>query len=910
MHRNSPAGPALRRLARRALWPLCLLGGLAACGAAPPPLDDTTAPATTAPSLPNGNERLGPQVTPLRYRLDLRVDPALDAFRGRVEIDVTVAAPTREIRLHGTSLTIRQATVGTAGAAPRIAQAVSGPHGGLALRLDTEQPAGPATLVIDYQAPLGEIPESLYRVREGDAWYAFTQFEPLEARGAFPCFDQPEFKVPFAVTLRVPTGQRAFANTPETTRRLEEGLSVVSFAETPPLPTYLIAFAIGPLETLDAPAGAASVPLRVITTAGRAREAAYALEQTPRILASLEKWFGTPYPFAKLDLVAVPNFSSGAMENPGLVTFRERLLLLDAQSPAGARAGMFGVVAHELAHMWFGDLVTMRWWDDLWLNEAFATWMATRTVQEIAPEFESEVDQAANASGVYSQDAQPSTRSIRQPIGHGGDVYNAFDGITYGKGSLVLGMLESWLGAEVFRDGVRRYLQQHARGNATTADLVAALTEVSKGAPVATFVDAFTTRPGTPMVQVEVQCEAGKTPALKLRQARFRPLDGAAPEVSPWSIPMCVRFGSAAQSQADTRQCFLFDAAEAVVPLTAATACPAWLHPNADERGYYRWTLPTPAREALFGAARERLTLRERVVIPAHTGAWLEAGLLPIDQAAEIYLSLGGETHRTLLSGAIWGLRSLFKLNGEAPDPRLTGRLRAAFGAHLARLGLQAKPGENPDVRFLRNTLIWAFADMTEDPALLDEARRVTAAFVAGPSAMDSERAGVFVPLAATVGDATLWTHLRELLAKPLRAVDRDIVLRALGSFRDPALLARSYGLATDDTLRAQDIRGVLSAGGSREATRRAAWTWLKGNYDAVVARIGDKSTPSLPFIGAGLCSPEGRADVEAFFGGPRGAAEGTERNLKLTLESIDRCMAFKRRHEEAARAWLNRRSE
>jgi alanyl aminopeptidase len=910
MHRKTSAGtalPAPRRLARRALRSLVLLCGLTACGGGPTAPDDARPPEVAA-TPPDGNERLGTAVAPLRYRLDLRVDPALDTFRGSVEIDVTLAAATRELRLHGDSMTIRKATVTTPGGTPRIAQAVAGPHGGLALRLDTDLPAGTATVVIDYQAPLGEVPESLYRVREGEAWYAFTQFEPLEARGAFPCFDQPEFKVPFALTLRVPVGQRAFANTPEVSSRLEQGLQVVSFAETPPLPSYLIAFAVGPLETLDAPAGAASVPLRVITTAGHAREAAYVLEQTPRILASLEKWFGTPYPFAKLDLVAVPNFSSGAMENPGLVTFRERLLLLDAQSPASARAGMFGVVAHELAHMWFGDLVTMQWWDDLWLNEAFATWMATRTVQEVAPEFESEVDQAANASGVYSQDAQPSTRSIRQPITGGGDVYNAFDGITYGKGSLVLAMLERWLGPEVFRDGVRRYLQRHARGNATTADLVTALTEASKGAPVATVVDAFTTRPGSPMVQVEVQCEAGKSPALKLRQARYRPLDGAAPEVSPWTIPMCVRFGSTAQPEGE--QCFLFDAAEATVPLTSATACPAWLHPNADERGYYRWTLPTPARDALFGAARERLTLRERVVIPAHTGAWLEAGVLPIDEAAAIQLALGNETHRTLLSGAIWGLRSLFRLNGEQPDPRLTARLRSAFGAHLTRLGLDAKPGENPDVRFLRNSLIWAFADMTEDPALIDEARRVAAAFVAAPSAIDSERAGVFVPLAATVGDATLWTHLRELLDKPLRAGDRDIVIRALGSFRDPALLARSFGLATDETLRAQDVRGVLSAGGGREATRRAAWTWLKAHYDAVVARIGDKSSPSLPFIGAGFCTAEDRADVEAFFTGPRGAAEGTERNLKLTLESIDRCMAFKRRHGAAARAWMDRQGK
>ena len=889
---------------------------LSGCGGATPAGTPEGAPGagslTAAAGLPNGNERLDHRVAPTRYRLDLSLDPSRDTTQGRMEIDLVVNAATREIRLHADRLTIRSATLRHGDAPARPAQVVSGPHGGLSLRLETDLPVGPASVSIDFQGPLGEVPEGVYRVREGDAWYAYTQFEPLEARSAFPCFDQPDFKVPWELVLRVPPAQKAFANTPESARRLEDGQQVVTFRPTAPLPSYLIAFAVGPLDVLEAPAGSASTPLRIITTAGRAKEAAYALRETPRILASLESWFGRPYPYEKLDLVAVPNFSAGAMENAGLVTFREKLLLLDEKSATGARAGMFGVVAHELAHMWFGDLVTMVWWDDLWLNEAFATWMGNRTVQEVAPEFENDIDQAAGAAGVISLDAQPSTRAIRQPIAHGGDVYNAFDGITYGKGSLVLGMLESTLGAEKFRDGVRLYLEEHAGGNATTADLVSALSRAS-GVAISPIVESFTTRPGTPMVAVSVECEPGSRPRLKLHQSRYRPLDGQAPEVSPWTLPMCVRYATAGSEA--VRQCFVLDGAagaDAVVPLEKAESCPLWLHPNADERGYYRWTLPDAQREALFSrkGVPVPLTLRERVVIPALTGAWLESGGLTIAQAIELSLDLGSETHRTLLSAAFWGMRGPFRLLGEQPDARLTARLDAAFGPHLLRLGMEPKPAENADVRFLRNSLVNAFADMTASQAVLEKARKVAEAFLRAPSDVDPELAGLYVPIAATIGDLTLWTRFRELLKSPLGAGERDTVLRALGSFRGPGLLERSLALGLDDTLRAQDLRGLLYAGGGRDTTRHAAWRWLTANYDAVVARIGDKSSPSLPFVGASFCDAVDRAAVEAFFAGPRGRVEGTERNLKLTLENIDRCMAFKKRHQAGAQAWLEKQGK
>ena len=343
-------------------------------------------------------------------------------------------------------------------------------------------------MVVSFDGQLSEIPNGLYRVKDGDRWYAFTQFEPLAARTSFPCFDQPEFKTPYRIKLRVPSGMIALSNSQETGRRKEHGRVVFEFAETRALPTYLVAFAIGDFDVVSAPEGAIpGVPLRVITTKGKGGLAQYALERTPVIHKALSEYFGSGHPFDKLDLVAVPNFAAGAMENVGLVTFRETLLLLDGESaPANRKLWSQSVIAHELAHMWFGNLVTMAWWDDLWLNEAFATWMGTRIVQEVDPGLQADLERVAGTAHIMRLDSQVNTRAVRQKIRHGGDVQNAFDGITYGKGAAVLRMIESWLGPEAFRAGVREYLKAHAYGNAKTSDLLLALGAAEESAGGAT----------------------------------------------------------------------------------------------------------------------------------------------------------------------------------------------------------------------------------------------------------------------------------------------------------------------------------------------------------------------------------------------------------------------------------------
>ena len=357
----------------------------------------------------------------------------------------------------------------------------------------------------------------IFRQKTGDDWYAFTQFEATDARRAFPCFDEPSYKVPWRLALTIPKGDIAVSNTPVAKEvSAGDGLRTVIFEETKPLPSYLVAFGIGPFDVVDAGrAGIKHTPIRMIVPRGQASEARYAVETTGQILALLEKYFGTPYPYAKLDNLVIPQtVRFGAMENAGLITCNERILLAKpAEETADFKRGWASVCAHETAHQWFGDLVTLAWWDDTWLNESFATWMSRKIVEQWKPEWDTPVSNVAARAGTMEGDSLATARKIRQPIESKGDIDNAFDNISYGKGAAVLAMFEAWVGPEKFQKGVRRYLGEHAFGNATYKDFLNAL-EAEGGAGVGKAFATFLDQPGVPLVSLDLVCGSGAPPAL------------------------------------------------------------------------------------------------------------------------------------------------------------------------------------------------------------------------------------------------------------------------------------------------------------------------------------------------------------------------------------------------------------
>lgn len=871
------------------------------CGAIPwPPTLPGTAPKIS--DLADGHVRLDQAVSPLHYALEISIDPTQSVFSGRVRIKVRLDAPTDRIALHGESLDISEARA-ELGNALRTARTEPGENGGLVLLLDEPLPAGEATLVFAYSAPLGKAPDGLYRVKDGDGWYAFTQFEPLYARKAFPGFDQPNFKTPFAVTLRVPKGMTALANARET-KRHEEGNSVVfTFAETKPLPTYLVAFAVGEFDIVEAPADAIpETPLRLVTTKGKGQLGAYALARTPVIHKVLSDYFDQPHPFDKLDLVAVPNFSAGAMENVGLVKFREPLLLLDpTTAPANRRMWSQSVIAHELAHMWFGNLVTPVWWDEIWLNEAFSTWMASWVVEEVDPSLGADLERVANTAFVMRLDSERHTRAIRQPIASGGDVHNAFDSITYGKGAAVLRMLEAWIGRGAFRDGVRAYIRARPYGSATTDDLIEAL-EKTSGKPVGETARLFLDQPGTPLVTMNVICEpdAASQATVKMQQTRSLPAGSQASQGQPWRIPVCLRYGVGAQTY---RECFVLDAPEKTVTL-GQPGCPEHFVGNDGQRGYYRWTTDRERVLALASASFDALSVAEQVALPGMFAALLESHDLPLGAYLDAVSSLATRPNRLVLRGVVDELAYLHRTVVDDSNRDAFGaHVRTLLEPHAKRIGFRPEANESIDNKLLRPQIISPLAYLGRHEAILADARAVTQRFLRDPKSVSGEEATLFLYMSAWDGDATLWTQLRDATIATRDPVIRVGLIKALGSFRNPTLLIKSLELVLNGTLRAQDF-GTLRRG-IGPSTQDAAWMWMTRNYDALIEKMGSSYRPYVPWMAHGFCKPGDAERVTRFFAKADRAPSGTKRNLGQVTERIERCVQMRKHLMSPLNTWL-----
>ncbi len=545
----------------------------------------------TAQALAPPKLKLPTGVTPLAYQLDLTVIPDREIFSGRVRIDIRFDAATDGFWIHGRGLDVDKVSL-HAGETVVAATYQQATRDGV-VRIALSQAIAPQTAQLDigYHGRFSNLLEGLFHVQVGGDWYAFTQFEPIDARGAFPGFDEPRFKTPFTLSIVAPKAATVAANTPVAEiASLPDGTKRVLFEPTPPMPTYLLAFTVGPLDVADGGRlrdDPASPALRGLAARGHGPEFSFALSNTPEIVALLEDYFGQPYPFAKLDLVAVPS-QQGAMENVGLITYGEYLMLFGDKPPLNQQRAFADVHAHELAHQWFGNSVTMPWWDDLWLNEAFATFMSSKIVQQWRPSYRATDAIVQSALATMDADGLASARRIREPIQDFNDITNAFDGITYQKGAGVLNMLDGFIGETPFRDGVRAHLKRHAGGSADMSDLVASLVESSGRAELGGIMKTFTELAGTPLIDVQLHCGAQQQPTVTLSQQRYLPTGSKADASQRWDVPICMRIGVV---DGVREQCVVLSQQSMDVVLDDVDGCPTWLMPNRGGRGYYRWRL-------------------------------------------------------------------------------------------------------------------------------------------------------------------------------------------------------------------------------------------------------------------------------------------------------------------------------
>ncbi|MFT4246654.1 MAG: M1 family metallopeptidase [Pseudomonas sp.] len=860
-----------------------------------------TALAQAPDAAPTG--RLPGWAVPEHYALDLKIDPEQKDFSGSATIRFRLEQASDHVWLHGKALKVAKATLRPAGGKPFVVKYVEADAQAGVVRIEFGRVLQPQelTLAIAYSAPLNQQLQGLYQVRYQGHAYAMTQMEPVSARYAFPGFDEPALKTPFDLRLTVPETDQALANTQAvSTTPAGKGWKTVTFATTRPLPTYLVAYGVGPWDVVDAPAMPATpqrgqaTPLRGVTAQGQGTRIRRALDQTPAIIAALEDYYGFGYPFDKLDLVAAPDFSAGAMENPGFVTFRDWLLLLDEDSPRRNVEGSFNVTAHELAHQWTGDTVTMAWWDDLWLNEAFATWMQQKVTMQLRPDYRADLDRVAGAQHAMDNDSLVSARRIRQPITGNGDIETAFDGITYQKGAAVLGMFEAFVGPDTFRAGMRRYIQDHAFGNATADDLIEAIAAAAgKGDDFKAAFRSFLDQPGVPYLQARLD---GTT--LQIHQQRYLPLGSAGDAAQRWGVPVCVRYGTARGVQ---RACQMITGSDGGIVLKGADKN-SWVMPNADGAGYYRFSLPR-AQLATLGQHVDALDDAEKLAYADAIDAAFrkgDAGVAEVIAAMRQLAPAGAAPVATAMNDRLgWIWRVLAR--SEAQRAALRAQVEAAFGARLQALGYQRRANDSADDVALRSDLSSLLGVELRVPvvrqALLAQGDAVLAGEDGGLDfgAANPDLLGSALAVAVQERGAPAVDRLIAALRTHGEPAQRNAMIGALSAVRDPQQLQKVRDFALTDPVKVGEMASMLMGAHGDLATHASMWDWYTANFDRIVARTGSFGGGRLPALAAaGGCEIAEAERLEAFFAPRLKDLSGADRGLAQTAESIRLCSALK----------------
>jgi len=809
--------------------------------------------------------RLPPDVRPTRY--DLHLEPDLDGgtFRGEVRIALRLARPRAEIVLHAADLSIERASAQAGGREVTARVRLVRTDEAVALRFARPLPAGETTLALRFVGRLNQHLRGLYAAGADGRRYAFSQCEAADARRILPCFDEPSFKARFRVAIRVRDGETALSNGPVEGEEAVPGGRVVRFAETPPLSTYLLALAVGQLEA-SAPRLLGPVPIRVWHVPGKGRLTDFALEAAAEALRRLQDYFDIPYPYGKLDLVAVPDFEAGAMENAGAVFFRETLLLLDpATASLAERKRAAEVIAHELAHMWYGDLVTMAWWDDLWLNEAFATWMAYRVVDDWRPEWRMWQGFEHDRAGALAMDALASTHPIYAVVHSVAEATENFDAITYEKGAAVVRMIEHYLGPDAFRDGVRRYMRRHREGNTVAADLWRALEEAS-GKPVAHVAQAWIAQPGFPLVSV-APARAGAGAALAVHQERFYADPGvpAARRRAKWPLPLVVKWGG---TDGAATERFLVERVRDTVALPTG-ALPPWYFANAAAGGFYRVAHDPADRAALLAALGSALTPVERLALAGDQWALVRSARASIESFLDVADALGEETDYDVLDGIAGPLDVIDEQVAE-PGSAMQAGFRAwiarRFGPQLERLGWTAAAGEDDPTRLRRAALVRLLGGVAEAPAVLAEARRRLDVYLADRGALEPNLADPVVSLAARVGDEALYERYRAALTAAATPQERRRFLLSLGSFRTRVTRERTLAAVLTPEIPTQDVAILLMRLLANPAAGGEAWKFMTRKWGALRRRIPPLMISRLVESTPALREPRYAREVARFF--------------------------------------------
>jgi puromycin-sensitive aminopeptidase len=837
------------------------------------------------------SHRLPTTAMPSRY--DIRLTPDLEAgtFTGEETVAVTVREAVEEIVLNAADLVVDAVRIERGGSPAVEGSATLEPEAERArLRFPRRVEPGEWTLTLRFHGPLNEQLHGFYRSTWKDAdghphTLAATQFEAVDARRAFPCWDEPAAKAVFAVTLVVPEGYAAISNT----RILREtpagpGRRAVTFADTIRMSTYLVAFFVGELEASD-PVMVGPTPIRVWSVPGKRALSGFALEAAAFCLRFFEEYYGIPYPGDKLDLLGIPDFASGAMENLGAITFRETALLVDRAAASHSElARVADVVAHEVAHMWFGDLATMAWWNGIWLNEAFATFMEMLAVDAWKPEWERWVSFGVARAGAFAVDGLRASRPIEFPVEAPRDCEAMFDLLTYEKGASVLRMLEQYLGPETFRRGVRLYLERHAYANAETTDLWRALGDAA-GQPIPAVMDGWVFQPGYPLVTVE------PTPGgLRLAQEHFTYLPAAsgAPRET-WKVPLSLRVASAGRV---SEHRVLLDGATTELRLPGAAD---WVVANAGGHGFYRVAYGGGLRDRLL-AALDQLEAIERFGLVGDLWAMAVAGRLGAVDYVELTARLRNEPDRNVWVLILGSFGYVNRAIEDSARPGLAALVRDRLGPAAARLGWEPRPGERELTRQLRGDVLRALGTLGDDPATRERARELFARHRDDPTAVDPNVWPAVIATVAAGGGEADYAECLERFHRARTPQEEQRYLYALAGFRSPDLLGQTLERTVNGEIRSQDAPFVVRALLTSVWGRGLAWEFVQRHWETM-ARLYPPSAYRWMWDGVtGLTRPKWEVEVRAFF-----PAHGIHLGGKVLDQYLEELSIGVRFHEREA---------
>ena len=805
--------------------------------------------------------RLPRTVVPRHYRLCLEPDLEEATFSGTEVVTVEVVEPTDRVVLNAIELEIHEAWfVDEAGS--RVDAEVNYDEQAQRAILVTagELAVGRGELHCRFSGILNDQLRGFYRSTFADVAgreqvIATTQFEATDARRAFPCWDEPDFKASFGVTLVVPDDLLAVSNGAETDRvPVVEGKVAVTFADTIEMSTYLVAFVVGPFEATE-PVDVNGVPLRIVAPKGKQHLTGFALECSRFCLDYLASYYGIPYPGDKVDMVAIPDFAFGAMENLGCITYRETALLVDEGTATSAeKMRVLDVIGHELAHMWFGDLVTMRWWNGIWLNEAFATFMEMKATDALRPDWKRWLEFAAvERPWAFKVDELAGTRPVEFEVRSPEDAEGMFDALTYGKGSAVLRMMEQYIGAEPFRSGVGSYLRAHAYANTETADLWHSLDRAS-GRPVGEIMDTWILQGGYP--QVVVNAADGH---VSLEQHRFLVIPDPS-DSTVWKVPVQIR-GVAGGSPMDSK--LLLGRSSAMLPVDGPVE---WVIANVGGHGFYR----TLYDSALLAALLERLDQLapvERFTLVDDMWAFVESGQAGVASFLRLAPALAGETEQAVWGALLGGASAIgHHLVTDSVRSDYQGWVSGVLAPQAGRLGWVPADGETDLVRRLRGRIVNALGTLANDPETIDRARATHEAMVADPSSVDPEVATAALYICAAHGDASTYEaylHRHKKAANPQEAMK---YLRALASFDDAEAVNRTFRLIRNGTIRNQDTTWVLAGMLTNRISGPYAWSRVRDAWPAMAGDLPPMTHSRMVDGLPALSDPETAADVEAFF--------------------------------------------